>query len=59
MPLGQGDADIPAALQALHRIGYGGNYILQTARAENDDHVGTLCHYRDQVSEWLIAVENN
>ncbi len=53
VPLGQGDADIPAALQALHHIGYSGNYILQTARADNDDHVGVLCHYREQVSEWL------
>lgn len=56
VPLGQGDADIFGALQALHRIGYAGNYILQTARADNGDHVGALCHYRDQVADWLTSI---
>ena len=53
VPLGQGDADIPKVLQALKSIGYKGNFILQTARAENDDHAGVLCQYRDQVIKWL------
>lgn len=53
VPLGQGDADIPAALKALDHIGYNGNYILQTARADNNDHIGALCHYRNQVTDWL------
>ena len=53
VPLGQGDADIPKVLQRLKSIGYSGNYILQTVRAVDDDHVGVLCKYRDQVVEWL------
>lgn len=59
VPLGQGDADIPAALKALDHIGYNGNYILQTARADNDDHIGILRHYRNQVTDWLTTIENS
>jgi len=55
VPLGQGDADISTVLKALQQIDYSGNYILQTARADNDDHVGLLCHYRNQVLKWLAA----
>ena len=57
VPLGKGEADIPCALRALVRAGYGGNYILQTARAEDGQHVGVLAHYRSQVSEWLEVSE--
>ena len=59
VPLGEGNADIPAVLKALILSGYKGNYILQTARAVNDDHVGVLARYRDQVSEWIKLVEHN
>ena len=58
VPLGQGDADIPAVLKALSNIGYNGNYILQTARADNNDHVGILCQYRNQVIDWLTTIKN-
>jgi len=52
VPLGQGNADIPKVLEELHSIGYNGNFILQTARAD-DDHAGVLCQYRNQVVEWM------
>ena len=52
VPLGEGNADIQRVLDELAYIDYDGNYILQTARAKND-HVGTLCSYRDQVLKWI------
>jgi L-ribulose-5-phosphate 3-epimerase len=51
--LGEGAADLPHVLQLLVEKGYTGNYVLQTARAENGDDVGTLCHYRDMIRTWL------
>ena len=52
VPFGQGNTDMPKVLQGLKSIGYNGNYILQTARAE-DDHADVLSQYRDQVIEWI------
>lgn len=57
VPLTAGDADIPAALGALRRVGYNGNYILQTARATDGGHESALCRYRDLVSGWLSEIE--
>jgi L-ribulose-5-phosphate 3-epimerase len=34
VPLGTGDADLPAVFDGLQRLGYGGDYVLQVARAE-------------------------
>lgn len=53
VPLGKGDADIPGALAALRESGYRGNFILQTARAENGAHAELLSGYRDLVEKWL------
>jgi hexulose-6-phosphate isomerase len=53
VPLGAGNADFDAVFEALARVGYKGNYILQTARAVNGDHSAVLCHYRDMVENWL------
>jgi L-ribulose-5-phosphate 3-epimerase len=53
VPLGAGNADIPGALRALRKTGYNGNYILQAARAADEDHVGALRKYRDMVENWL------
>ncbi|WP_229686654.1 sugar phosphate isomerase/epimerase family protein, partial [Longimycelium tulufanense] len=38
VPLGDGDVDIEAVLQTMHRVGYDGWYVLEqdTALAEND-----------------------
>jgi hexulose-6-phosphate isomerase len=53
VPLGIGNADFEAVFAALARVGYTGNYILQTARAANGDHTGVLCRYRDMTVDWL------
>ena len=58
VPLGEGNAEISVVLKALVLSGYKGNFILQTARALNDDHSRVLTHYRDQVTEFLKAVED-
>jgi hexulose-6-phosphate isomerase len=51
--LGTGHADFDTTFAALHGVGYRRNYILQTARAVDDDHAGVLCRYRDITAEWL------
>jgi L-ribulose-5-phosphate 3-epimerase len=53
VPLGTGSADFDAVFKALAKIGYRGNYILQTARALDGDHAGALCRYRDMAREWI------
>lgn len=53
VPLGAGAADIPKVFHELLNSGYSGNFILQTARADNGNHVGVLCDYRDKVACWL------
>jgi len=53
VPLGSGNADIPKVLKKLNAINYNGNYILQTARAVNENHADVLCQYRDQVIKWM------
>ena len=53
VPLGSGNANIPKVLKTLNAINYNGNYILQTARATDENHVGVLCEYRDQVTKWM------
>lgn len=54
VPLGTGNADFDAVFAALAQVGYQGNYILQTARAADDEHAGVLCRYRDMTVDWLI-----
>jgi hexulose-6-phosphate isomerase len=51
VPLGEGDADLPRVFQLLRETGYGGFLILQTARADDEDHVGAARRYRDLVLE--------
>ncbi len=52
VPLGTGDADFPAAFDALHKADYAGHFILQTARADDNDHAGALARYRDMTRAW-------
>jgi hexulose-6-phosphate isomerase len=52
VPLGHGNADIPKVIEELKSIRYSGNFILQTARAD-DNHADVLCQYRKQVIEWI------
>ncbi len=49
VPLGQGDADLPAVFRLLDEVGYGGFLILQTARATDGDHLGAARAYRELV----------
>jgi L-ribulose-5-phosphate 3-epimerase len=53
VPLGAGNADFDAVFKALSKIGYRGNFILQTARALDSNHTETLCKYRDRVISWI------
>lgn len=53
VPLGEGNADIPLCIQTLENSGYNGLYVLQTARATDDDHVGALLKYRDMTARLL------
>lgn len=52
VPLGTGNADFPAAFRALRQAGYAGHFVLQTARAEDNDHAGALARYRDMTVAW-------
>jgi hexulose-6-phosphate isomerase len=47
VPLGTGNADLAAVFSSLRKAGYSGHFILQTARAEDNDHSGALSRYRD------------
>jgi L-ribulose-5-phosphate 3-epimerase len=42
VPLGLGAANIPATVSSLFKVGYQGNFIMQTARAKNEDHAEEL-----------------
>lgn len=53
VPLGTGSADFETVFEALAKIGYNGNCILQTARAIDEDHAGVLSRYRDMTVGWL------
>jgi L-ribulose-5-phosphate 3-epimerase len=55
VPLGQGGADFGRVFAALGRIGYSGNYILQTARADDGNHAAVLARYRDMTVDWMKA----
>jgi hexulose-6-phosphate isomerase len=45
VPLGTGAAKMKDVLNGLRDSGYPGNFILQTARATDGDHAGTLARY--------------
>jgi L-ribulose-5-phosphate 3-epimerase len=53
VPLGAGNADFDTVFAALAEAGYQGNFILQTARAQGEDHAETLNIYRDMVLAWV------
>ena len=55
VPLGTGSADFKTVFAALAKVGYSGNYILQTARAQDGDHAGALCRYRDMTVNWIAS----
>lgn len=53
--LGIGNADFEAVFSGLAGCGYRGNYILQTARADDGNHAQALVRYRDMTLDWLRA----
>jgi len=53
VPLGDGDANFPLVFDLLQSHGYIYNYILQTARASDDDHSSVLTQYRRDVEDWV------
>jgi hexulose-6-phosphate isomerase len=55
VPLGTGNADFDLVFNALSKIEYGGNFILQTARAEDGDHAAALIRYKSMVIDMLGA----
>ena len=55
VPLGHGNADFYEAFCALHDAGYAGNFILQTARANDGRHADAIARYRDMTLSWLAA----
>jgi L-ribulose-5-phosphate 3-epimerase len=53
VPLKTGVAKFEAVFAELAKVNYRGNFILQTARAENNDHSGVLSEYRDMTLTWI------
>lgn len=53
VPLGTGNARLPATIRALENSGYRGNYILQTARAQVGEHAAVLSRYKVMAESWL------
>jgi hexulose-6-phosphate isomerase len=53
VPLGTGNAQFEIVFSELARLGYMGKFILQTARATDDNHSKTLCRYRDMTLSWM------
>jgi len=53
VPLGTGAAQLERAVSLLLDQGYRGNFVLQTARADDNDHLGVLSRYRDMTLPWI------
>jgi len=51
--LGDGNADFEAVFRQLSLVGYKGNFILQTARAVDDEHAIVLRRYRDMILDYM------
>lgn len=54
VPLGEGNAEFDKIFSLLASIKYSGNYILQTARAQNGNHAGVLANYKAMVEKWIL-----
>lgn len=53
VPLTTGSANFRDVFAELARLGYSGNFILQTARAADGDHAGALGSYRNLTQDWM------
>lgn len=58
VPLGTGNADFETVFKELHRCNYKGRYILQTARADENNHAEVLIKYRDMVKDWILKANS-
>jgi L-ribulose-5-phosphate 3-epimerase len=58
VPLGTGNADFPTTFGALRKADYSGHFVLQTARAEDNDHAGALARYREMTCAWWRQSES-
>lgn len=63
VPLGEGDTDFDLIFDLIKKYNYNGNLILQTARSENNDHLGVLLKYysfvRRLTNKQNIKIKNN
>ena len=53
VPLGTGAAKFERVFAGLAKLGYSGNFILQTARAADLDHAGALAKYTEMTVQWI------
>jgi L-ribulose-5-phosphate 3-epimerase len=58
VPLGEGCADFEKVFYQLSKIGYEGNYILQTARSINEKHANVLNSYKSLTEKWISKYES-
>ena len=63
VPLGEGDTNFDIIFDLIKKYNYNGNLILQTARSENNDHLGVLLKYFKLVQKFTmkhnIKINNN
>lgn len=58
VPLGKGNADFVTVFSALSKIDYAGRFVLQTARAEDGDHIAAIQDYRSATLNWLQSASD-
>ena len=58
VPLGSGDADFELVFKLLSKLPYHGDFILQTARANDGAHMEALQIYKRMVDGWIIRSRN-
>ena len=58
VPLGEGNADFPEVFKLLRDYGYHSDYILQTARATDENHVSRLLAYKNLILTWIKDSES-
>jgi len=51
--LGRGNADFDKVFSLFKKINYQGNFILQTARARDNEHSELISKYRNMIISWL------
>jgi len=58
VPLGEGNARLDDQIRLLENIGYNGSYVLQTARAADDQHLSAILNYRKIVMDLIVSANN-